>query len=530
VADIKIGKLEPDKIKPYEPKLEAKEAIEQETTEPGEPSIILKISAVAGAIVLLMIGIWWWVSLQKETKPIAIQKGRIFVAPAPDNATVKVLNIDKPFQQGIELDPGKYHLQVSSEGYEPQERWIELGPGETSRIILTLKKIPSKVGRLFVKTVPKDATVKILNIRPKFSQGMKLEPGYYHVEVSAQGYKTERRYIDLEAGNEEPFRFELEKVFGRLYVDVVPGNAVVKILNNDKVFQQGMELNPGIYHVQVSSQGYKTRKESINIKSGEEKRIKFELVASKTYVNEIGMNFVLIQASSFTMGSQLTAEEVAHRYGGRAEYFRDEHPSHPVKITKPFYLQTTEVSQGQWKKVMGNNASRFEDCGDDCPVERVSWNDAQKFISKLNQMEGTTKYRLPTEAEWEYACRAGTKTPFFTGDCISTDQANYHAEYPTKNCPKGQYREKTVKVASFKPNAWGLYDMHGNVWEWCQDWYGDYPSKLVVDPKGPDKGEKRVIRGGSWKLLYGGVRSATRLGSTPSHYSAAMGFRVARDF
>jgi formylglycine-generating enzyme required for sulfatase activity len=143
------------------------------------------------------------------------------------------------------------------------------------------------------------------------------------------------------------------------------------------------------------------------------------------------MKFVPIPAGKFVMGSP---PDESYRGSDENQY--------EVRISKPFYMQTTEVSQGQWKKVMGNNPSGFKDCGDDCPVESVSWEDAQKFISKLNQMEGTEKYRLPTEAEWEYACRAETKTPFFTGDCISTDQANYDGNYPAKNCPKGNIGER----------------------------------------------------------------------------------------
>jgi formylglycine-generating enzyme required for sulfatase activity len=249
-----------------------------------------------------------------------------------------------------------------------------------------------------------------------------------------------------------------------------------------------------------------------------------------TSTNSIGMKFVLIPAGKFVMGSQLSPEEVVRRYGGEAKWYKDEQPSHPVKITKPFYLQTTEVSQGQWEKVMGDNPSRFKDCGNDCPVEQVSWNDVQKFISKLNKMEGINKYRLPTEAEWEYACRAETTTPFFTGECISTDQANYNGNNPGNNCPKGQFREKTVKVGSFQPNAWGLYDMHGNVYEWVQDWYGDYPSNSVVDPKGPKKGEDRVLRGGSWYYNARNLRSANRLRDYPVFRYYNYGFRVARDF
>jgi len=135
----------------------------------------------------------------------------------------------------------------------------------------------------------------------------------------------------------------------------------------------------------------------------------------KTYANSIGMEFVLIQAGSFMMGSKLSPEEVAKKYGGEAKCT---HLQHEVTISKPFYLQTTEVTQGQWGKVMGNNPSRFKDCGDDCPVETVSWDDAQDFIKKLNEMDSTDKHRLPTESEWEYACRAGTTTEFSFGDDV----------------------------------------------------------------------------------------------------------------
>jgi len=249
--------------------------------------------------------------------------------------------------------------------------------------------------------------------------------------------------------------------------------------------------------------------------------------------NSIGMKFVLIPAGSFNMGSQLSPEEVVDRYGDKAvrsELFKDEHPPHPVKIKKPFYLQTTEVSQVHWKVVMKDNPSNFKNCGDDCPVENVSWSDAQEFIRKLNELEGTNKYRLPTEAEWEYACRAETMTPFFTGQCISTDQANYKGTSPGENCPKGEWREKTVKVGSFQPNSWGLYDMHGNVYEWCQDWYGEYPTSPVIDPKGPDKGERRVMRGGTYYDVARDIRSAYRHHGHPGARDKGIGFRVARDF
>jgi formylglycine-generating enzyme required for sulfatase activity len=243
--------------------------------------------------------------------------------------------------------------------------------------------------------------------------------------------------------------------------------------------------------------------------------------ATETIINNsIGMKFVLIPAGTFVMGSP---SDEPKREPDERQY--------EVKITKPFYLQTAEVTQRQWKRVMGGTPSRFKHCGEDCPVEMVLWNEVKEFVRKLSQMEGTDKYRLPTEAEWEYACRAGTRGPFYTGSCISTDQANYNGNAPMPSCPKGEYREKTVEVGSFSPNAWGLYDMHGNVWEWCQDWYGrKYPKGPVADPMGPSFGAISVLRGGSWFSGARHLRSAYRRWDTPDYRSDAIGFRVAKDF
>jgi len=220
----------------------------------------------------------------------------------------------------------------------------------------------------------------------------------------------------------------------------------------------------------------------------------------KPITNSIGMTFVKIPSGSFRMGSP---SGETGRYGNEKE--------HKVTINNSFYMQTTEVTQGQWRAIMGSNPSKFGDCGDNCPVEMVSWDDTQAFIRKLNEKEGTSRYRLPTEAEWEYAARAGTTTPFAFGSCLSSSQANYNGNNPLEGCSKGTYREKTVSVGSFSPNAWGLYDMHGNVYEWCQDWYDeDYPSGAVTDPSGPGSGSSRVIRGGGWYSLAQDCRSAHR--------------------
>ena len=246
--------------------------------------------------------------------------------------------------------------------------------------------------------------------------------------------------------------------------------------------------------------------------------VKIEPVEKKIIRNKLGMEFALIPPGSFRMGTVPPEEE--------KEFFST---LHQVELTKGFYMQVTEVTQRQWKELMGTNPSFFKNCGDECPVEQVSWDKAQEFIKRLNQAEGTHKYRLPTEAEWEYACRAGTKTPFSFGKCLTTEQANYNGNYPFVSCQKGLYMEKPFPVGSFPSNAWGLSGMHGNVWEWCQDWLGEYPSVTVVAPSGPPSGSLRVIRGGGWNSYARACRSGNRSGNETTKRFANLGFRVVRD-
>ncbi|OQY12816.1 MAG: hypothetical protein B6I31_02480 [Desulfobacteraceae bacterium 4572_19] len=228
-----------------------------------------------------------------------------------------------------------------------------------------------------------------------------------------------------------------------------------------------------------------------------------------------GMKFVYISSGSFIMGSSLK----------EAKRKRDE-KQHCVILTKGFYMQVTAVTQAQWKKIMGTNPSYFTNNTDDCPVECVSWDDAQHFIQKLNQKNGSNKYSLPTEAQWEYAARAETQTPFYFGDYLLTTQANYDGNQPMPDSPKGIYRGETVRVTSFSPNKWGIFNMHGNVLEWCQDWKGEYPSGSIKDPVGPSSGSNRVIRGGSWGNYAQSCRSANRGRGLPGYRISGVGFRL----
>jgi formylglycine-generating enzyme required for sulfatase activity len=220
----------------------------------------------------------------------------------------------------------------------------------------------------------------------------------------------------------------------------------------------------------------------------------------------INARFVLIPAGTFMMGSHENEQGSYHT-----------ETLHHVTISKPFYMQMKPVTQGQWQKVMGNNPSYFK--GDDnFPVEQVSWNNAQDFIGRLNRQKGTDKYRLPTEAEWEYACRAGSTTAYCFGDD------------PARLCKYAWYDDNsghvTHPVGQKKPNAWGLYDMHGNVWEWVKDRYEVHKSGSVIDPEGPPSGSRRVLRGASWSNPHRDCRSAIRGGGGPGAHGPDMGFRL----
>ena len=256
-------------------------------------------------------------------------------------------------------------------------------------------------------------------------------------------------------------------------------------------------------------------------------------------VNSIGMRLALISPGRFRMGSP----------SGEMERFRAEE-AHEVEITRAFYLGVFAVTQVQWLRVMGDDPSYFCATGGggkevgmdtgDFPVEQVSWEDAQAFLAQLTALpeekEAGWSYRLPSEAEWEYSCRGGaaSSTPFCVGSSLSSTQANFDGAYPYGGAENGPNLGRTCPVGSYRPNAWGLFDLHGNVWEWCsdryaEDYYGKSPAK---DPTGPSAGSRRVIRGGSWKAFGRLCRSAHRTWgghrdeALPSNLGPSIGFRV----
>jgi formylglycine-generating enzyme required for sulfatase activity len=255
--------------------------------------------------------------------------------------------------------------------------------------------------------------------------------------------------------------------------------------------------------------------------------------AGKLITNSIGMKLTLIPAGKFLMGSPASETD------------RDpEEVQHEVVISKPFYMGIHEVTQGQRLKVVGKNPSFFSQTkggSPDHPVEQVRWSEAVDFCRRLSNLaeERTAGrvYRLPTEAEWEYACRAGTSTTFHFGDGLASLQANFNGNSPYGNGSKGPFLQKTAKVGSYPPNAWGLYDMHGNVGEWCADWYDPeyYKNNPKEDPTGPPQGVLptgfgkdffRVVRGGCWLDEGRACRSAYRFRLQSTEPYRWVGFRV----
>ena len=211
-----------------------------------------------------------------------------------------------------------------------------------------------------------------------------------------------------------------------------------------------------------------------------------------------------------------------------------EGPQHPVVLSAGFWLADTACTQAMWQVVIGENPSSFK--GDNLPVESVNWDDVQTFLERLNARVPGLAAVLPSEAQWEFACRAGTETPFSTGVMITTDQANFYGSFPHDGGAKGRYLKETLPVRSFQPNPWGLWQMHGNVREWCADqWHASYDGapedgSAWIDPDetSEDGRRERVIRGGSWLDYAGGVRSAARSGLHPVNRLGNLGFRLAR--
>lgn len=382
-----------------------------------------------------------------------------------------------------------------------------------------------------------ELSLYLLNIVGKKS-GDRLQPQYGRLSVPGTNI-----------GDFVFLRSDRRPSTGYLFVDVQPASATIRIMNIRPRFYQGMQLSPGTYQLQVSAQGYDTITQSIDLTAGENRTEVIELSKiEEEYRNHLGMTFMRIKPGRFRMGSP----------DGEAGRGSDE-TLHLVKLTQAFYMQQTEVSVAQFGQFIRATGYRTEaEKGGGCwinsggrgwtrnagacwkqpgamgaggrhPAVCVTWNDAKAFALWLSDKDGR-RYRLPTEAEWEYAARAGTVTPFAFGRCLSSDEANYAGvgrSYQLCTTVFSEMRGCAVDTGTLEPNPWALYDMHGNAAEWCADGYGPYASGSVsVNPQGPGNAADRVIRGGHWQAAAAGCRSAWRGRFPPGFASDVVGFRL----
>lgn len=378
-----------------------------------------------------------------------------------------------------------------------------------------------------------------------------------HVSRATGGKQTPQYALyGADAQREGDFVFKVitpTRHGAKLFVDTQPASTRIRLLNIKPKFSQGMELEPGRYHLEVSAPGYRQDKRWIELDDNEEKTITIQLAKAQTqFRNSLGMVFHYIQPGAFLMGGPK----------GSAEAKKDEVP-HRVTLTHPFYMQAKEVTVGQYRRfiVASGYRSQVQGSGgcwvstdgrrwrkqtqtdwatitsswpksdtpsEALPVSCVTWKDATAFATWLSKTDGRT-YRLPSEAQWEYACRAGSTKPYAFGDCLTSQQANFgDVGQMASTCSAGAQpiRGHLVAAEALTENGWGMYNMHGNVAEWCHDFYGPYSKKKVSDPRGPASGVEKVIRGGHYLSRMADCRSARRSSFPPAYASSAVGFRL----
>jgi formylglycine-generating enzyme required for sulfatase activity len=392
-----------------------------------------------------------------------------------------------------------------------------------SGVIVTLSwnSVPNATGyRLFYAPYPYVGpdSIPSVDIGAQTSISATLWPGAgFYVAVQAyntfgsSGYSNIEYFIIGSSISVNPKNFQL-------FVDETKACTIsngvppyeVKVGNSSVV---SAALNDNVLSVTGVSFGSATILVSDSVGDKTTLAVKVDEKLPQTYTNSLGMTFILLPAGTFTMGSPLD------------ELGRDTNETqHQVTLTQPFYMMTTEVTQGQWAAVMGSNPSYFSGCPT-CPVETVSWDDVQTYISYMNARgEGT--YDLPTEAQWEYAARAGSTTAFYNGGITETG-SGYDPNLDAIGWYTYNSGSKTHPVAQKTPNAWGLYDMSGNVWEWCQGWHDSYGSGAATDPTGSTSASYRIFRGGGWYYNANYCRSANRNDGSPDYGSYSIGFRLA---
>lgn len=448
-----------------------------------------------------------------------VQTAKVYIHSEPEGATVYIADeeIGKT-PVSFEYPAGRHQISITYENFPDIEETIVIKAPETKKMY----RFKDTRASLTINTFKK-AKVYINNELYKNYEKIKLQAGDYKIRVESDSVKTLEKSITLTDKEEKTIMLFPDYPMGTVQINANPDSVMIELWETgiDKYSAIGSKvfsnLPVGVYNLKVSKRGYKSYMEEIVLK---EKTVEKRKVKLKTGP-DIGGEYVLVEWGSFMMGGDGCS---------------DEKPLHKVSLSS-FYISRYETTQAEWNYVMGNNPSEFKK--DSLPVENVSWFDAIKFCNKLSDLEGLQKcysgsgnaiecnykangYRLPTEAEWEYAACGGKKDirSIFSGSNNIREVAAY----------EGNCRDSTRSVGSFKPNELGIYDMTGNVSEWCWDWYDVYPddAKNRSDPTGPDKGFLRVIRGGSWFNYDKCSRVCCRNLYNPNDTYFYLGFRVAR--
>ena len=468
----------------------------------------------------------------------------LVITVEPKNSTVFVdgnLQTVKDGEMLVSVPMGKHSYQVSAPGYATEQGEVEVGEGKKT-LAVTLKSL---MASLRVECPTNGAQVYVDNQQMGVAPWSgSLKPGSYQLEARLDGYRSQRQSITLAEKENRTVKLPaLNMITGSIDVKVTPVNADVfidgkKVGTTPDIFRS---IPIGNRSVEIRKQGYEPFKKTVAIKENEQASLTGTLTAIANSassssspssssssdrevftVNGVSFTMVRVEGGTFTMGA-------TNEQGNDAE--GDEKPAHEVTLST-FSIGETEVTQALWKAVMGSNPSRFSENPQN-PVEKVSWDDCQEFVKKLNSLTGKS-FRLPTEAEWEYAARGGSKsrkTKYSGGSDIgSVAWYDKNAYYVGKDGKRDEsspsYGTHPVKVKS--PNELGLYDMSGNVYEWCADWYGSYGSSAQSNPKGPSTGSDRVYRGGCWNFDARYCRVSSRNGNVPGSRYYNLGLRLAQ--
>ncbi len=438
-----------------------------------------------------------------------------------DNGEPRAVSSDGTLK--VYLNNGSHTYKVEADGYLLKTGTVNMaGTRQQQNIILQSTK-----ASLTVKTSTSGSMIYVdEDYKGTDSWQGDLTPGTYLVEARKDGYRSSSTTVTLSKQQTETITLPaLQQIFGSLMVDYEPVDADIYLDNRllGKTPNVFGNVAVGKHSIKISKAGYADYAGSVTIEENQQTSINGSLRRSDSAssslssvnnssasgsvvpitVNGVTFNMIKVKGGKFTMGATSGASP-----------WDIEKPTHRVTLSS-YYIGETEVTQALWMAVMGSNPSSFK--GDDLPVECVSWNDCQQFIDKLNSLTGKN-FRLPTEAEWEYAARGGNKSRHtkYSGSSNIDEVAWYDENSDNKTHP----------VKTKKANELGIYDMSGNVWEWCQDWYGDYSSNAQTNPIGPLSGTNRVFRGGYWSGLAPDCRVWYRISRTPDYFLSHLGLRL----